>query len=68
MSGIGGRTMWLCSSCGGALSVGRAVCSCGGKSQPSEVTLAEQTAEPTGVLARAWRAIAKPLGLWDGAP
>jgi hypothetical protein len=68
VTAIGGRTMWYCQSCGGALSVGRAICSCGGKSQPEEVLLANQAAGETGLIGRVWRPVAKMLGVWDGAP
>ena len=68
MSAIGGRTMWYCASCGSALSVGRSICSCGGKGLPEEIVMAAPASEGNSRLARVWRATAKAIGWWDGAP
>jgi hypothetical protein len=68
MNAIGGRTMWYCATCGGALSVGRSTCSCGGKGLPEEILMTPRVSEGSGPIAKVWRATAKAIGWWDGAP
>ena len=66
MNGIGGRTMWYCTTCGGALSVGKALCGCGGKTVPQEVLVGTTASNDTGPLARVRHALADFLGWRDG--
>ena len=66
MNAIGGRTMWYCSCCGNALAVGRAICSCGGKSMPEEALMDVSLPEDTGPFGRIRHKLADFLGWRDG--
>ena len=67
MTAIGGRTMWYCSCCGQALSVGRGICSCGGKTIPDGAMAYIGASEGDGLFARVRHKMADVLG-WRNGP